>query len=85
MQMAFVMSIGLFSAMIEMTCHVSYFFDFWQWCNFSGIEALEFSFIYTQQSLLDLETIIPRARMLSELGSLSNYDDDHNDDFQKKK
>ena len=32
------------------------------------------------------ETIIPRARMGSEsLGSLSNYDDDHNDDFKKTK
>ena len=28
---------GLFSAMIEMTCHVNHFFDLWQWCNFSGI------------------------------------------------
>ena len=32
--------------MIEMTCHVNHFFDFWQLCNFSGIEALEFSCIY---------------------------------------
>ena len=28
-----------FSALIEMTCHINPFFDLWQWCNFSGIEA----------------------------------------------
>ena len=28
---------AVFSAMIEMTCHVNHFFDLWQWCNFSGI------------------------------------------------
>ena len=38
---------GLFLAMIEMTGHVNNFFDLWQSCNFSGIEALEFSCIYT--------------------------------------
>ena len=36
------------SAMIEMTCLVNHFFDLWQWCNFSGIEAFEFSCIYTR-------------------------------------
>ena len=25
---------------------VNNFFDLWKWCNFSGIEALEFSCIY---------------------------------------
>ena len=39
---------GSFSAMIEMTCHVNHFVDLWQWFNFSGIEALEFSSIYTR-------------------------------------
>ena len=34
--------------MIELTYHVNHFFDLWQWCNFSGIEALEFSCIYTR-------------------------------------
>ena len=33
-------------AIYEMTCHVNHFFDIWQWCNFSGIEALKFSCIY---------------------------------------
>ena len=33
--------------MIELTYHVNHFFDFWQWCNFYGNEALEFSCIYT--------------------------------------
>ena len=33
----------LFSAMIEITCYVNQFFDLWQRCNFSEIEALEFS------------------------------------------
>ena len=33
--------------MIEMKCHVNHFFDFCQ-CNLSGIEALEFSCIYTR-------------------------------------
>ena len=28
---------AVFSAMIEMTCHINHFFDLWQWCNFSGI------------------------------------------------
>ena len=28
--------------------HVNHFFDLWQWCNFSGIEALESSYIYTR-------------------------------------
>ena len=37
--------------MIEMVCLVNYFFVIWQWCNFSGIEALEFSCIYTCVSL----------------------------------
>ena len=31
-----------------MTYHVNHFFDLWQWCNFSGIQALEFSCIYTR-------------------------------------
>ena len=31
---------------IEMACHVNHFFDIWQWCNFTGIEALEFSCMY---------------------------------------
>ena len=34
---------------IEMTCHFNHFFDLWQWCNFSGIETLEFSCIYTRK------------------------------------
>ena len=34
--------------MIEMTCHVNHFFDLWQKYNFSGIDALEFSCIYTR-------------------------------------
>ena len=34
--------------MIEMTCHVNNFLDLWQRCNFSGIEILEFSCIYTR-------------------------------------
>ena len=38
----------LFSVMTEMTCHVNHFFDLSQWCNFSGIEALEFACIYTR-------------------------------------
>ena len=38
----------LFSAMFEMTCHVNHLFDIWKWCNFSVIEALEFSCIYTR-------------------------------------
>ena len=38
----------LFLAMNEMTCHVIHSFDIWQSCNFSGIEALEFSCIYTR-------------------------------------
>ena len=29
-------------------CHVNHFFDLFQWCNFSGIEALEFSCFYTR-------------------------------------
>ena len=33
--------------MIEMKCYVNHFFDFCQ-CNLSGIEALEFSCIYTR-------------------------------------
>ena len=37
-------------AMIEMTCHVNHFFGRWQWCNFTGIEALDFSCIrFTRQ------------------------------------
>ena len=49
MQMSLEMSMRFIfdSAMIEMTCHVNHFFDIWQLCNFSGIEALEFSCIYT--------------------------------------
>ena len=42
---------SLLSVMIEMTCHVNHFFDLWQWYNFSGIEALEFSCIYTRVKL----------------------------------
>ena len=38
----------VFSAMIEMTRHVDHLFDLWQWWNFSRIEALEFSRIYTR-------------------------------------
>ena len=48
MQMALWWACDLFSAMIEMTCHVNHFSDLWQWCNFSGFEALEFSCIYTR-------------------------------------
>ena len=33
----------------EMTNHVNQFFDLRQWRNFTGIEALEFSCIYTLQ------------------------------------
>ena len=49
MQMALWWACGLFSAMIEITCHVNYFFDLWQWCNFSGIEALEFLCLYRRE------------------------------------
>ena len=48
MQMVLWWARGLFSTMIEMTCHVNHFFDLWQWCNFSGIEALKFFCIYTR-------------------------------------
>ena len=34
--------------MIELTCRVNRFFDLWQRCNFSGLEALEFLCIYTR-------------------------------------
>ena len=34
--------------MIEMTCHVNDFFHLWQSRNSYGIEALEFSCIYTR-------------------------------------
>ena len=40
MQMVLWWACDLFSAMIEMTCYVNHFFDLWQWCNFSAIEAL---------------------------------------------
>ena len=48
MQMGLVMSMRFIWAMIEMTSHVNHSFDLWQRCNFSGIEALEFSCIYTR-------------------------------------
>ena len=50
--------------MIEMTCHVNHFFDLWQWSNFSGIEALEFSCIYTsiQPATADVFPVVANMR-----------------------
>ena len=41
-----------------MTCHVKHFFDIWQWRNFSGIEALEFSCIYTSVQAATAEVFL---------------------------
>ena len=58
---------GLFSAMIEMTCPFNHFFDLWQWCNFSGIKALEFSCLYTriQPATADVFPVIANTRTKS--------------------
>ena len=37
-----------FPAIIEIKYSVDHFFDIWQWCIFSGIEALEFSCTYAR-------------------------------------
>ena len=53
-----------FISAIEMTCHVNHFFDIWQWYNFSGIEALEFSCIYTrvQAATAQVFVVVANAR-----------------------
>ena len=49
------------------TCHVNHFFDIWQWCNSSGIEALEFLCIYTcvQPATTDVFPVVANARTKS--------------------
>ena len=57
----------LFSAMIEMMCNENHFGDLWQWCNFSGIEAVEFSFIYTrvQRATAEVFPVVANTRSKS--------------------
>ena len=48
MQMVLVMSMRFIFGDDGNDVHVNHFFDLWQGCNFSGIEALEFSSIHTR-------------------------------------
>ena len=61
-----------------MTCHVNHFFDLWQYCNFSVIEALEFSCIYTrvQPATVDLFPVVANTRTKSIHTQIKSIDDD---------
>ena len=78
MQMVLWWACGLFSGMIEMTCHVNHFFDLWQWCNFSGIEALEFSCIYTRilPATADVFPVVANTSTKSVQKQIKIIDDD---------
>ena len=43
---------------LKWRAHVNHFFDIWQWCNFSAIEAFEFSCIYTRVQAATLEVFL---------------------------
>ena len=53
-------------------------FDLWQWCNFCGIEALEFSCIYTrvQPATADLFPVVANTRTKSIQKQITSIDVD---------
>ena len=62
-----VMSIRFIFSDDWMTCPFNHVFDLWQWCNFSGIEALEFSCLYTriQPVTADVFPVVANTRTKS--------------------
>ena len=51
-------------------------FDIWQWCNFSGIEALEFSCIYTRVIHAEVFLVIANTRTKSIQKQIKSFDVD---------
>ena len=65
--------------MIEKTCHVNHFFDIWQWRYFSGIEAFEFSRIYTrvEPAIADVFPVVANTRTKSIQKQVKSIDVDN--------
>ena len=59
--------------------HDNHFFDLWQWCNFSGIEALEFFlYLYTRIACnrVDVFAVVANTRTKSVQKQVKSIDVD---------